>query len=160
MRLIIVAIVLLIVFVLFVKFNAPDSESYTNSPWYQKGIGFTAFDTKLPNYEEKPNLMTAIGGMKGNYKNYPAYGVYDAEVKHMATGTPQRARATRTILKPEYVGFSANSIVNRNYYDDIYNHVGDRKQNPIFQYITKEKGLSTVPTASRYAEPQYRFSII
>lgn len=134
-------------------------ESYSNvGPWYQKGIGFVAFDDNLPNYEKVPDPLTAIGGRKGNYANLPAYGVYDSDVKHMMTGTPQRARATRTILKPEYVGFSANSIVNRNYYDDLYNHVGDRKPNPIFKYITKEKSLRVNP--NKYSSPEYSFASI
>jgi len=119
--------------------------------------GYSALVRKLPQYTAPPDLATSIGGRKGTaYHN--SHGLYDSDRKHATTGTPNRARYRQTLLRPQNIGFSYNSIVNRNVYSDFYNNVNERRTAPKFKYVTKLNGLNLKP--SRYSLPQYRFAMI
>ena len=122
-------------------------------------MGYSTLVRKLPKYEAIPNLLTSIGGAKSNF-NYPdnIIGLYPADRSHLKTGAPYKIGQTRTIIRPELVGFSANSFVNRDIYSDFFNEKGDRRKNPQFRYITKFNGLSLNPR--RYSTPQYKFASI
>ena len=120
-------------------------------------VGYNALVKNAPEYTAVPKLATSIGGRKGiTYNN--SYGMYDADIKHARTGTPNRSKYQRTLLKPSSIGFSYNSFVNRNTYGDMWNSVNTRKKNPYFRYITRFNGLNLHP--ARYSLPEYRFAMI
>lgn len=100
----------------------------------------------------------AIGGFKGCPSCQTGIGVYSDEVAHFVKGYPNALYATPTIIDSSQVGFSTNSIVNRNQYSDFYDSVGNRRINPNFKFFTKFRGLELNPAV--YSEPQYSFSKI
>lgn len=105
-----------------------------------------------------PNQKTSIGGNKGDYEGYPAYGIYPKQYNMLANGGPNLVDARPVIIDPSQVGFSYNSFVNRNTYADFYNNVGERRENPNFKFITRFKGLNLNP--ERYSLPSYSFASI
>lgn len=119
--------------------------------------GYSTLVRKIPEYTAVPNLATSIGGRKGTAYNN-SHGLYDTDRSHAITGTPNKANYRRLLLRPQNIGFSYNSIVNRDVYSDFYNNINERRKNPIFKYITKFNGLNLNP--ARYSLPQYRFAMI
>jgi len=128
---------------------------------YQMGgsMGYSSLSRKLPQYEAIPDILTAIGGRKGKFNYSQTQGLYPSDKSHLRTGAPYKKDHTRTIIRPELVGFSANSFINRDTYGDMWNAASsNRKLNPNFRYITKFNGINLFP--SRYSTAQYRFSSI
>jgi len=119
--------------------------------------GYSALVKKEPDYTIVPDLATSIGGRKGMAFNN-SHGMYQRNVEHAKTGTPNKVKYQRTFLKPSSIGFSHNSIVNRNVYSDFYNNIDERRKNPYFKYITRFNGLNLHP--ARYAVPEYKFATI
>jgi hypothetical protein len=148
-------IIILIIYIFCHYFYSNNKENF-----YSNGnttMGYSTLSRKTPQFTAIPNILTAIGGIKG--KNYTgSVGLYPSDRNHLKTGAPYLNKNKRTIIRPELVGFSANSFVNRDTYSDFYNHVGERKKSPDFRYVTKLNGLNLNP--SRYSTPQYRFSSI
>lgn len=123
---------------------------------------FSSLSRHSPYYEAIPDLASKIGGMKGYSTRHPesigAYGLDDSQVVHAARGYPNSITAKRTLIRPEQVGFSASSFVNRNVYADFYDSVGNRRTNPYFKYITRFTGSNLDPVT--YSQPMYRFARI
>lgn len=123
---------------------------------------FASLSRHSPYYEAIPDLASKIGGRKGYSTRHPesvgAYGLDASQAVHAARGAPNSITAKRTLIRPEQVGFSYNSFVNRNVYADFYDSVGNRRTNPYFKYITRFTGLNLDPV--RFSQPMYRFARI
>ena len=105
-----------------------------------------------------PDSETSIGGRKGT-AFFHDEGLYGGQRQFLAHGgTPNSLRNPRTLIDPSQVGFSYNSIVNRNAYADLFNNKGERRKNPNFKFVTKFKELLLNP--ARYALPTYSFATI
>jgi hypothetical protein len=111
---------------------------------------------------ETPNRETAIGGMKGPSQECPGckngIGFYQEERKAFVKGNPNPLYGKRTIIDPSQIGFSTNSIINRNQYSDFYDSIGNRRDNPNFKFFTRYNGLGLNPSV--YSEPEYSFSTL
>jgi hypothetical protein len=70
-------------------------------------------------------------------------------------GVPRSLPFGRTLIKPSQIGFSKNNYIDRDTYSDIYNGDGERRQNPVFRYVTHAKGYEVFP--ARFSEPDYKF---
>lgn len=123
---------------------------------------FASLSRHSPYYEAIPDLASKIGGRKGYSTRHPesigAYGLYAAQKSHIARGYPNTLTSPRTLIKPSQVGFSYNSLVNRNVYADLFDSVGNRRLNPTFKYITRFTGLNLDP--AKFSQPLYRFARI
>jgi hypothetical protein len=114
--------------------------------------------TKKENFET-PNRETAIGGMKGDCPGcHNGIGFYQEERKAFVKGNPNPLYGKRTIIDPSQIGFSTNSIINRNQYSDFFDSNGNRRDNPNFKFFTRYKGLGLNPSV--YSEPEYSFSTL
>ena len=123
---------------------------------------YASLSRKNPNYEIIPDIASTIGGFKGYSVRHPegvgAYGLDPQQRRHVAQGAPNVLTNPRTLIKPETIGFSANSVVNRDYYNDVFDSVGNRRTNPLFRFITRVGGINVDPV--RWSQPMYRFARI
>lgn len=152
---IVIFVMLLLVSIYVTKFR--ENMTMVEGGERRTDVGYNALVKNAPEYTAVPKLATSIGGRKGT-AYYNSHGMYDADVKHAQTGTPNRSKYQRTLLKPSSIGFSHNSLVNRNTYSDFYNNVNERLKSPSFRYITRFGGLSLNP--ARYSLPLYRYAMI
>lgn len=106
-----------------------------------------------------PNKETSIGGQKGPCPMcHNGIGYYPEDYSHFTLGSPNGLYGKKTIIDPSQIGFSSNSLINRNQYSDFYDSIGNRRLNPNFKFITKFRGLELHPMV--YSEPEYSSSVI
>lgn len=98
-------------------------------------------------YKKKENFMLDYPKEKMQYS--------PNDQRLFKEGIPRQIPIDRTLIKPSQIGFSKTNYINRDTYSDIYNGDGERRENPVFRYVTKAKGYELYP--ARFSEPNYRF---
>ena len=112
-------------------------------------------------YRDRENFILLANKTRDEYISERAPNLKDVsarDVGHFKTGAPNLIKNRKVIINPANVGFSANSMINRNVYADIYNNIGARRLNPVFKSFSKfgQAGLGE----ARYAVPEYPFSTV